>query len=51
MTVDASDVGAGAVLFQEDVSGVENPVCYFSKKYERVRKITAPVKRSCLPQC
>ena len=26
--VDASDVGMGAVLLQEDLSGVDHPVCY-----------------------
>ena len=31
LTVDANDVGAGGVLLQEDDSGVDNPVCYFSK--------------------
>ncbi len=31
--VDASDVGAGAVLFQADGSGVERPVSFYSKKF------------------
>lgn len=31
--VDASNVGAGAVLLQEDESGVEHPVCFFSRKF------------------
>ncbi|KAL1254353.1 hypothetical protein QQF64_016582 [Cirrhinus molitorella] len=30
LEVDASAVGAGAVLLQEDVDGVEHPVCFFS---------------------
>lgn len=30
--VDASDVGIGVVLFQEDSHGVDHPVCYYSKK-------------------
>ena len=38
LAVDASDVGAGAVLLQEDVNGVEHPVCYFSKKFEKGQK-------------
>ena len=33
LAVDASDVGAGGVLLQEDDSGVDHPVCYFSKKF------------------
>jgi len=30
--VDASDVGLGAALFQEDSHWVDHPVCYYSKK-------------------
>ena len=30
--VDASDVGIGAVLIQEDSQGVDRPVCYYSQK-------------------
>lgn len=35
LEVDASAVGAGAVLLQEDEEGIDHPVCYFSKKYNR----------------
>jgi len=35
LAVDASDVAAGAVLLQEDDEGVEHPVCYFSKKFNK----------------
>ena len=51
LAVDASNVGVGNVLLQEDVSRVENPVCYFSKKFENGQKTTAPVKKNCLPWC
>lgn len=33
MEVDASAVGAGAVLLQEDGEGIDRPVCFFSKKF------------------
>ncbi|CAL9693082.1 unnamed protein product [Knipowitschia caucasica] len=33
LEVDASGVGAGAVLMQEDASGVTHPVGYFSRKF------------------
>lgn len=33
LDVDASATGAGAVLLQDDVQGVEHPVAYFSKKF------------------
>lgn len=32
LAVDASDVGAGAVLLQDDENGFEHPISYFSKK-------------------
>ncbi|KAL6490059.1 hypothetical protein MHYP_G00004040 [Metynnis hypsauchen] len=35
LEVDASAVGAGAVLLQEDDSGVDHPVCYFSRKFNK----------------
>ncbi|KAL2076463.1 hypothetical protein ACEWY4_027927 [Coilia grayii] len=33
--VDASQVGAGAVLLQSDDNGVDRPVCYFSRKFNK----------------
>ncbi len=33
LEVDASATGAGAVLLQEDVHGIDHPVCYFSRKF------------------
>lgn len=33
LKVDTSEVGAGAVLLQEDAGGVDHPMCYFSKKF------------------
>ncbi|KAK5890792.1 hypothetical protein CesoFtcFv8_014278 [Champsocephalus esox] len=35
LEVDASAVGAGAVLLQEDADGVDHPVCYFSRKFNK----------------
>ena len=37
LAVDASDVGAGAVLFQEDKSGLDHPVSFFSKRFDKTR--------------
>ena len=39
LAVDASDVGAGGILLQEDDNGVDHPVCYFSKKLSNIKKI------------
>ena len=38
LAVDASDVGTGGVLLQEDEIGVDHPVCYFSKKFSKCQK-------------
>jgi len=42
LAVDASDVGAGSVLQQEDGQGIDEPVCFFSaehqKKYRQSRR-------------
>jgi hypothetical protein len=35
LEVDASAGGAGAVLLQEDAEGVDHPVCYFSRKFNK----------------
>ena len=34
LTIDASDVGAGAVLMQEDFNGIDHPVSYFLCKFK-----------------
>lgn len=34
LAIDASDAGVWAVLVQDDSSGVEHPVCYFSQKFD-----------------
>lgn len=35
LEVDASALGAGAVLLQEDAEGVDHPVCFFSRKFNK----------------
>ncbi|XP_070401608.1 uncharacterized protein [Nothobranchius furzeri] len=35
LEVDASAIAAGSVLIQEDSAGIDHPVCYFSKKFNR----------------
>ena len=48
LAVDASDVGAGGVLLQEDDNGVDHPVCYFSKKFNKHQKNYSTVENECL---
>ena len=37
LAVDASDVGARSVLFQEDKNGLDHPVSFFSKTFANTR--------------
>ena len=48
IAVDASDLGIGAVLFQEDDSGVDHPICYFSKKFNAHQKNYSTIEKECL---
>ena len=48
LAVDASDVAAGAALLQEDDEGVEHPVCYFSKKFNKSQKNYSTIEKECL---
>ncbi|XP_069983360.1 uncharacterized protein [Penaeus vannamei] len=46
--VDASDTGAGAVLCQADAAGVDHPVCYFSKKFNKHQRNYSTVEKETL---
>ena len=46
--VDASDVGVGAVLMQEDSSQIDHPICYFSKKFDKHQKNYSTIEKECL---
>ena len=48
LAVDASDVGSGGVLLQKDDNGVDHPVCYFSKKFNKHQKNCSTVGKECL---
>ena len=49
LAVDASDVGAGGVLLQEDDNGVDHPVyCFFPKKFNKHQKNDSTVEQECL---
>ena len=48
LAVDVSDVGAGGVLLQEDDNGVDHPVCFFSKKFNKHQKNYSTVEKECL---
>ena len=46
--VDSFEVGAGASLMQEAADGIEHPVCYYSKKYDRHQRNYAIVEKEAL---
>ena len=48
LAVDASDVGAGSVLLQEDDNGNDHPVCYYSKKFNKHQRNYSTVEKECL---
>ena len=48
LAVDASDVGAGSVLLQEDDNGADHPVCYFSKKFNKHQRNYSTIEKECL---
>ena len=47
LAVDASDVGAGAVLLQEQ-NNVDHPVCYFSRKFDRHQQNYSTIEKESL---
>lgn len=48
LEVDASALGAGAVLLQEDEHGVDHPVCYFSKKFKKHQLHYSTIEKEAL---
>ncbi len=48
LTIDASDVAAGAVLSQEGSDSIEHPICYFSKKFNKSQKHYSTIEKECL---
>ena len=48
LCVDASDIGAGSVLFQQGASGIDQPVCYFSKMFDRHQRNYSTIEKETL---
>ncbi len=48
LQVDASSVGAGAVLLQEDRDGIDHPVCYYSKKFSKCQQRYSTIEKEAL---
>ena len=48
IAVDASDLGAGAVLMQQDEEGFEHPVCFFSRKFNLHQRAYSTIEKEAL---
>lgn len=48
MAVDASDLGAGAVLLQPGNYGLEHPVCFYSRKFNRHQRAYSTKEKEAL---
>ena len=48
IAVDASDMGAGAVLLQHDNDGLEHPVCFFSRKFNQHQRVYSTIEKEAL---
>ena len=48
LPIDTSDVGAGSVLLQEDDNGVDHPVCYYSKTFNKHQRNYSSREKECL---
>ncbi|XP_067664166.1 uncharacterized protein [Haliotis asinina] len=45
---DACDIGAGAVLQQDDTLGIDHPICYFSKKFDSHQRHYSTIEKETL---
>ena len=48
LAVDASDVGIGPVLLQENGDGIDKPLSYYSKKLDRHQKAYSTIEKEAL---
>lgn len=48
LEVDASALGMGAVLLQEDDEGFEHPICYFSRKFNKPQRNYSTIEKEAL---
>ena len=48
MYVDASDLGEGVVLMQEDVHRLEHPICYFLRKFNNAQRSYSSSEKEAL---
>ena len=49
LAIDVSDVSAGSVLLQEDDNGVDNPVWYYSKMFNKHQRNYSTIEKESWP--
>jgi len=48
LVIDASDVGVGVVLQQEDSEGIDSSICYYSKKFDKRQQKYSTMEKEAL---
>ena len=48
MAVDTNDVGACSVLLQKGDNSVDQPVSYFSKKFDKHQRNNSTIEKECI---
>ena len=48
LQIDASDVGCGGVLLQNDSDLVSHPIAYYSKKFDKCQRNYSTIEKECL---
>ena len=47
LAVVSSDTGAGRVLMLDDSNGVDHPVCYFNKRFNKHQNNYSTIEKEC----
>ena len=48
LAIDASDIGFGGVLMQVGEDGIDHPISYFSKKFDKHQRNYSAIEKECL---
>ena len=48
LAIDASDIGCGGVLMQVGEDGMDHPISYFSKKFDKHQRNCSTIEKECL---
>ena len=48
LAIDASDIGCGGVLMQFGEDGIDHPISYFSKRFDKHHRNYSTIEKECL---